>query len=126
MNIVFLEYPNCTTCKKAKALLKEITQTKADTFKIEERHIVEAVPTPEELKTWIVKSQLPFKKFFNTSGKVYKEMGLKDQVGNMTLEEAATLLASNGMLIKRPLLITEDTVVVGFKEDAYKEALCFS
>ena len=77
----------------------------------------------EELKMWIEKSGLEFKKFFNTSGKLYKEMELKDKVKNMTLEEATALLATNGMLVKRPLLITDDAVVVGFKAEAYDEVL---
>lgn len=113
MTTLFLHYPKCTTCKRALKYLKD------HNIQVEERHIVEQNPTEEELKAWIQKSGLEFKKFFNTSGLVYKELGLKDQVKNMNLEEAVKLLASNGMLVKRPLLITEDTVLVGFKEDAY-------
>lgn len=113
MSVLFLHYPKCTTCKRALKYLKD------HDMKVEERHIVEQNPTAEELKAWIQKSGLEFKKFFNTSGLVYKELGLKDKVKNMDLDEAVNLLASNGMLVKRPLLITEDTVLVGFKEEAY-------
>ncbi len=114
MEALFLHYPKCTTCKRALKYLKDNNVT------VEERHIVEAHPTADELKEWIQKSGLEFKKFFNTSGLVYKELGLKDKVKDMNLEEAVDLLASNGMLVKRPLLILQDTVLVGFKEDAYK------
>ena len=117
MKALFVEYPRCTTCKKALNYLKE------HNVDIEERHIVENVPSEAELKEWIEKSGLEFKKFFNTSGQVYKEMGLKDQVKNMTLDEAVKLLASNGMLIKRPILVTDQTVCVGFKEAQYSEIL---
>lgn len=117
MKALFIEYPKCTTCKKALKFLKE---NGAD---VEVRHIVEEVPTEAELKTWIEKSGLEVKKFFNTSGQVYKEMGLKGRVKEMSLEEAVSLLSSNGMLIKRPLLITDTAVCVGFKEDQYRELL---
>lgn len=117
MKTVFIQYPKCTTCKKALNYLKE------KGVEFEDRHIVENPPTQEELKMWIEKSGLEFKKFFNTSGKLYKEMALKDKVKDMTLEEATALLATNGMLVKRPLLITEDTVTVGFKAEAYDEVL---
>lgn len=117
MKTTFIQYPKCTTCKKALNYLKE------KGVEFEDRHIVEQAPTQEELKMWIEKSGLEVKKFFNTSGKLYKEMGLKDQVKNMTLEEATALLATNGMLVKRPLLITDDTVIVGFKAEAYDEVL---
>lgn len=117
MKVLFVEYPKCTTCKKALQYLV------SHGVEVEKRHIVEAVPTEEELKAWIDKSGLDFKKFFNTSGQVYREMGLKDQVKDMTLEEAVKLLATNGMLIKRPILVTDQTVCVGFKEAQYKEVL---
>ncbi len=116
---LFIEYPRCTTCKKALKYLKE------NGVDVQMRHIVEEVPTEEELKLWIQKSGLEVKKFFNTSGQVYKEMGLKDKVKEMSLEEAVQLLASNGMLIKRPLLITDSKVCVGFKEEQYREVLGF-
>nr|WP_302598665.1 arsenate reductase family protein [uncultured Cellulosilyticum sp.] len=114
MTPLLLHYPKCTTCKRALKYLKD------HNISVNERHIVETPPTAEELKEWIQKSGLEFKKFFNTSGLVYKELGLKDKVKNMDLDEAVSLLASNGMLVKRPLLITEETVLVGFKEEAYE------
>lgn len=117
MKNLFVQYPKCTTCKKA------LNYLKAQGADIEERHIVEEVPTKEELTTWINKSGLEVKKFFNTSGKLYKEMNLKDKVGSLSLEEAVDLLSSNGMLIKRPILVTQDTVLVGFKEEAYDKVL---
>lgn len=88
-----------------------------------ERHIVEDTPSEAELMKWISLSGLELKKFFNTSGLVYKEMGLKDKVKTMTQEEAVKLLASNGMLIKRPILVMNDKVYVGFKEESYNELI---
>lgn len=115
MKMIFIQYPSCSTCKKALKFLKEHEAT------MEIRHIVEETPTVEELKEWIIQSGEPFTKFFNTSGVVYREMGLKERVKHMDIEEAVTLLAENGMLIKRPLLITENQVVIGFKEEKYKQ-----
>ena len=117
MNLLFLEYPACSTCRKAKAWL--------DNNKIQytDRHIKEQNPTASELKTWHKKSGLPLKKFFNTSGMVYKEMKLKDKLPAMSEEEQIRLLADDGMLVKRPLLIGDDFVLVGFKEEPWKEAL---
>lgn len=114
MKPLFIQYPKCTTCKKALKFLED------NEIEIENRHIVEENPTKEELLGWIDKSGLEFKKFFNTSGQLYREMGLKDKVKEMSLEEAVELLSTNGMLVKRPLLITEEKVLVGFKEDMYK------
>ena len=114
---LFLEYPKCTTCKKAKAWLME------NGVEFTDRHIVEETPTEEELKEWIGKSGLPLKRFFNTSGVKYRELGLKDKLNDMTEEEQTALLATDGMLVKRPLLIGEDFVIPGFKEAAWKEAL---
>ena len=114
---LFLEYPKCTTCKKAKARLME------NGVEFTDRHIVEENPTEEELKEWIGKSGLPLKRFFNTSGMKYRELGLKDKLNDMTEEEQTALLATDGMLVKRPLLIGEDFVIPGFKEAAWKEAL---
>ena len=113
--MLFLCYPRCTTCQKAKKWLDE--------HKIEytERHIVENNPTYEELKVWYEKSGLPLKKFFNTSGLLYKDMQLKDKLTTMSEEEQLKLLATNGMLVKRPLLVMEDTVLVGFKEEQWSE-----
>lgn len=114
---LFLEYPKCTTCKKAKAWLME------NGVEFTDRHIAEENPTEEELKEWIGKSGLPLKRFFNTSGVKYRELGLKDKLNDMTEEEQTALLATDGMLVKRPLLIGEDFVIPGFKEAAWKEAL---
>ena len=114
---LFLEYPKCTTCKKAKAWLME------NGVEFTDRHIVEENPTEEELKEWIGKSGLPLKRFFNTSGMKYRELGLKDKLNDMIEEEQTALLATDGMLVKRPLLIGEDFVIPGFKEAAWKEAL---
>ena len=114
MNRLFLEYPKCSTCRKAKKYLEE------NGVEFIDRHIVETNPTAEELKKWIAKSGLPVKKFFNTSGKLYKEMGLKDKLASMSDEEQIELLASNGMIVKRPLIIEEGRVLVGFKEAEWK------
>ncbi|MDU4891554.1 MAG: arsenate reductase family protein [Clostridium sp.] len=115
MSVLFVEYPKCTTCIKAKKFLKE------NGVEFEDRHIVENNPTVEELNQWIDKSGLELKKFFNTSGKLYKEMNLKDKLKDMTREECVELLATNGMLVKRPILVKDDKVLVGFKEEQYKE-----
>lgn len=117
MEALFIHYPKCSTCKKALNYLKE------NGVDVVERHIVEDTPSEAELMKWITLSGLEFKKFFNTSGLVYKEMGLKDKVKTMTQEEAAALLASNGMLIKRPILVMNDKVCVGFKEENYNELI---
>ena len=117
MSMIFIEYPKCTTCIKAKKFLKE------NNVEFIDRHIVEENPSKEELLKWIDMSGLEAKKFFNTSGKLYKEMNLKDRVKNITKEEAAELLSTNGMLVKRPILIKDDKVLVGFKEDLYREIL---
>ena len=114
MSRLFLEYPKCSTCRKAKKYLEE------NQVEFVDRHIVEANPTTEELKEWITKSGLPVKKFFNTSGKLYKEMGLKDKLASMSDAEQIELLASNGMIVKRPLIIEEGRVLVGFKEAEWK------
>ena len=108
--MLFIFYPKCSTCQKAKKWL--------DMHKIDytERHIVENSPSYDELKEWYGKSGLPLKKFFNTSGLLYKEMQLKDKLPSMSEEEQLRLLAANGMLVKRPLLIDGDKVLVGFKE----------
>lgn len=109
--MIFVCYPKCTTCHKAKKWLTE----HAITFS--ERHIVENNPTYEELKNWHAKSGLPLKKLFNTSGILYKEMKLKDKLPLMTEEEQLRLLATNGMLVKRPIAVTDNFVLVGFKEE---------
>ena len=115
--MLFPEYPSCTTCKKAKAWL----QSKGLEFTA--RHIKEENPTAEELALWQEKSGLELKKFFNTSGLVYKDLGLKDKLPTMPREEQLALLASNGMLVKRPIVVTEDAVLVGFKEKDWEKLL---
>lgn len=108
--MLFLEYPPCSTCKKAKKWLD------ANAVSYEARHIKEQNPTVEELREWHRKSGLPLKKFFNTSGMIYREQNLKDKLPGMSEEEQYALLATDGMLVKRPLVIGEDFVLVGFKE----------
>ena len=110
MSRLFVEYPKCSTCRKAKKYLEENQVDFID------RHIVEERPTEDELTKWIQMSGLPVKKFFNTSGKLYKEMGLKDKLAQMPEADQIKLLASDGMLVKRPLIIEENRVLVGFKE----------
>lgn len=117
MSMLFLEYPKCTTCKKAKKWLND------HEAKFEDRDIKEKNPTAEELKTWYQKSGLPLKRFFNTSGMLYKSMQLKDRLPDMSEEEQLALLAADGMLVKRPLLIKGDTVLVGFKEAEWERVI---
>ena len=117
MSVLFLQYPPCTTCKKAKAWLDERGVA------YEARNIKEENPTAEELKAWYEKSGLPLKKFFNTSGLAYKALGLKDRLPTMSEEEQYQLLASDGMLVKRPLVVGEDFVLVGFREAQWQEQL---
>lgn len=113
--MLFIEYPKCSTCKKAKKWLDD------KGIKYEDRHIVENNPTEEELKMWISRSGLPLKRFFNTSGIKYRELSLKDRLSTMTDEEQYQLLATDGMLVKRPLLIGDDFVKVGFREKEWLE-----
>jgi len=115
--MLFVCYPKCTTCQKAKKWLEE------QKIEYTERHIAENNPTYEELKEWYEKSGLPLKKFFNTSGLLYKEMQLKDKLVAMSEEKMLQLLATNGMLVKRPLLIDGETVLVGFKEAEWSDKL---
>ena len=115
--MLFICYPKCSTCQKAKKWLDE------HNIEYTERHIVEVKPTYDELKEWNKKSGLPLKKFFNTSGLLYKEMQLKDKLLTMSEEEQLQLLATNGMLVKRPLVVKEDLVLVGFKETEWTEKL---
>lgn len=110
MNRLFVEYPKCSTCRKAKKYLEE------HQVAFDDRHIIEDNPTEEELKLWIGRSGLPVKKFFNTSGKKYKELELKNKLPEMSEEAQIELLASDGMLVKRPILVEDDRVLVGFKE----------
>ena len=115
--MLFLEYPPCSTCKKAKNWLEEhgVAYTA--------RHIKEENPSYEELKRWLEISGLPVKKFFNTSGLLYKSLGLKDKLPQMSVEEQLGLLATDGMLVKRPVLVLEDRVLTGFKEAEWAQAL---
>ncbi|MBQ3509323.1 MAG: arsenate reductase family protein [Peptococcaceae bacterium] len=114
---LFIHYPKCSTCQKAKKWLE------AQGVAFEARHIVEENPTAEELSKWIAASGQPVKKFFNTSGMKYKELALKDKLPSMTDEEQIALLATDGMLVKRPLVIGEGVVLAGFKEDKWAEVL---
>ena len=115
--MLFLEYPPCTTCKKAKKWLDD------NGIAYEARHIKENNPTYEELKDWHKKSGLPLKKFFNTSGIQYRALELKDKLPAMSEEEQLRLLASDGMLVKRPLVVTDTAVLTGFKEKEWEELL---
>ena len=115
--IEFICYPKCTTCQKVKKWLDD------NKIKYKLRDIKEENPTLEELTTWYKMSGLPLKKFFNTSGLLYKSMGLKDKLSAMSEEEQLRLLATDGMLVKRPLLIGKDFVLVGFKENEWSEKL---
>lgn len=112
---LFIEYPKCSTCQKAKKWLND------NNIKFEDRHIVEANPTVEELTEWIKQSGYEIKRFFNTSGLKYKELNLKEKLANMSDDEKIKLLASDGMLVKRPLLISDKTILVGFKEKEWEE-----
>lgn len=115
--IKVLVYRRCSTCRKA---LKWLEQ---NNIAFEERSIVEENPTFEELKEWHAKSGLPLKKFFNTSGNIYKQMNLKDKLGDMSEEEQLRLLASDGMLVKRPLVVGDDFVITGFKESEWQQKI---
>ena len=117
MSVLFVEYPKCSTCQKAKKWLD------AHSISYVDRHIKEENPTKEELKAWHEKSGLELKKFFNSSGLLYKEMKLKDKLPEMSEEEKYELLATDGMLVKRPLVIGDDFVLVGFKEEVWEKAL---
>ena len=116
MSLLFLQYPPCSTCKKAKSWLDE------HHLEYENRSIKEQNPSADELKSWYEKSGLPLKRFFNTSGILYKEMKLKDKLPSMSEEEQLKLLSTDGMLVKRPLLIGDDFVLVGFKETQWQSA----
>lgn len=115
MKNLLLWYPKCSTCQKAKKWLE------ANNISFEERHIVEQIPSKEELEKWIRQSGLEIKRFFNTSGLKYKELNLKEKLPNMSDEEKIDLLTSNGMLIKRPLFISDKVILVGFKEKEWRE-----
>lgn len=115
MTLKVIEYPKCTTCRKA---IKWLQESNIDFEKV---HIVEQTPTQEELTNYFKLSGLPLKKFFNTSGNKYKELGLKDKLANMTEEEQLKLLASDGMLIKRPIVTDGQKITLGFKESEFTE-----
>lgn len=115
MGVLFLEYPKCSTCKKAKKWLED------NSVEFTDRHIKEENPAAEELSEWHKKSGLPLKKFFNTSGVLYKELKLKDKLPEMSEQEQLELLATDGMLVKRPLIIGDDFVLVGFKEAEWEK-----
>ena len=114
MKFLFVEYPKCSTCQKAKKWLDE------NGISYDDRHIVDEKPTAEEIKKWQAKSGLPLKNFFNTSGLLYKSMQLKDRLPEMTEEEQRALLATNGMLVKRPIVAGEEFVLVGFKPEQWE------
>ena len=115
--MLFLQYPPCSTCQKAKKWLDE------QGIAYDDRHIKNENPTFEELKAWYSASGLPLKRFFNTSGLLYKSLALKDKLPTMTEEEQLRLLATDGMLVKRPIVIAGGTVLVGFKETEWREKL---
>ena len=115
--ILFVEYPKCSTCQKAKKWLDERK------IRYEDRHIVEKNPTQEELTLWVKRSGLPLKRFFNTSGMKYKELNLKEKLPGMREEEQIALLATDGMLVTRPLIVAEDYVLTGFREKEWEEKL---
>ncbi|WP_296857885.1 arsenate reductase family protein [uncultured Methanobrevibacter sp.] len=115
--MLFVNYPKCSTCRKAKKWLDD------HNFNYESKHIVDDNPTALELRTWWEKSDLPLKRFFNTSGMKYRELKLKDKLPNMSEEEQINLLATDGMLVKRPIIVDDDCVLVGFKENEWEEKL---
>ena len=117
MRILFLEYPKCSTCKKALKWLEE------NEVPFTKRHIVEENPSEQELTEWYHKSGLPLKKFFNTSGLQYKALGLKEKLPAMSEDEQLALLATDGMLVKRPLLVGEDFVLTGFRAAEWEARL---
>lgn len=115
--MLFLYYPKCSTCKKAKKWLEE------NNIEFEERHIIDDNPTYEELKEWYEKSGLTLNRFFNTSGMKYRELKLKDKRPKMSEDEQLKLLATDGMLVKRPVIVSDDVVLTGFKVKEWKEKL---
>lgn len=117
MKNIFIQYPKCSTCQKAKKWLEQ------NNIEFVDRNIVTETPTVEELTEWIKRSEQDIKKWFNTSGLKYKELNLKDKLLNMTEKEKISLLASDGMLIKRPLLISEKGIFIGFKEEKWKDII---
>lgn len=115
--MLFIEYPRCSTCRKAKKWLDE------HEIEYEDRDIVNDNPQKDEIKEWYEKSDLPLKRFFNTSGKVYRELKLKDKLPDMTEDEQLELLATDGMLVKRPIIVSDNYITTGFKEKEWEENL---
>ena len=115
--MLFVEYPKCSTCKKARKWLDE------HGLEYEDRHIVEDNPSAQEIRDWQVQSGLPIRRFFNTSGMLYREMGLSKKLPTMSDLEMLDLLDTNGMLVKRPILVDGDTILVGFREPEWEAAL---
>ncbi|MBE6505167.1 MAG: arsenate reductase family protein [Methanobrevibacter sp.] len=115
--MLFVQYPKCSTCRKAKKWLEE------NNIEFEERHIIEENPTYEELKEWYEKSDLTLNKFFNTSGMKYRELKLKDKRPDMSEDEQLKLLATDGMLVKRPVIVGDDFVLTGFRVKEWEEKL---
>ena len=115
--LLFVQYPKCSTCRKAKNWLDE------HNIEYESRHIVEDNPTAEEIEKWYEKSGLPLKRFFNTSGKIYRENKIKDKLPDMSEQDQFELLATDGMLVKRPIVVADDFVLVGFKVKEWEEKL---
>ncbi len=115
--ILLIEYPKCTTCQKARKWLD------GHHIEYESRHIKEENPTVSELKEWHKRSGMPLKKFFNTSGQLYRGMGLKDRLPEMNEEEQYELLATDGMLVKRPIVVGDDFVLTGFREKEWEEKI---
>ena len=115
--MLFIEYPRCTTCKRAKQWLLD------HQIPFEDRNITLQNPTEQELRDWQARSGLPLRRFFNTSGKLYQSMNLKEKLPTMTDEEQFALLASNGMIVKRHIVVTEDCVLVGFRPAEWEQAL---
>lgn len=117
MKLLFIQYAKCGTCQKAAKWLKK------HQVEVTSRPIVEQRPSKEELAVWVERSGLPIAKFFNTSGKIYKENNLKEKVKTASLDELLSLLATDGMLVKRPLLVSDKRVLVGFKQEEWEEFL---
>ncbi len=115
--MLYVNYPKCTTCIKARKFLEQVGA------QFEERNIKTENPTYEELKEWHSKSGLPLRRFFNTSGMLYRSLGLKDKLDDMSEEDMLELLASDGMLVKRPILVTQDKTLVGFRQSEWEEIL---
>lgn len=115
--MIFLEYPKCSTCKNAKKWLDDHGISYSD------RHIKEQNPTYDELRAWHIQSGMPLKKFFNTSGLLYQSMNLKEKLPSMTEDEQLRLLASDGMLVKRPLVVSDDLILIGFRPEEWEKML---